>query len=330
MARLLTQPKAFFNAPVFQGKGKTRRYFEGWYYKCLNADATAAIAVIPGIAMDPSGNRHAFIQVLDGIQATATYHTFPASAFHASEKEFEVRIDKHFFSSHKLVTDLPGLRADLTFTDLTPWPAPFYSPGIMGPFSFIPFMECYHGIVSMDHTINGEIELNGTPVSFNRGRGYMEKDWGRSFPSAYIWMQSNHFESPSISLKASVAKIPFMGSSFVGFIAGLLIENKLIRFTTYNRCSLKDAAVGTSDVLLTFGHPDYTLTIKAHRREATGLAAPIHGFMEGRIEESMTSRLDVTLKDRKTGRIVWQGCGEHAGLEVAGNVSEIARLLDCN
>ena len=43
-------------------------------------------------------------------------------------------------------------------------------------------MECYHGIVSMDHTVNGLIEINNEKIDFSEGRGYIEKDWGRSFP----------------------------------------------------------------------------------------------------------------------------------------------------
>lgn len=45
----------------------------------------------------------------------------------------------------------------------------------MGPFAFVPFMECYHGIVSMDHIIQGELEIDGATVDFSNGRGYMEK-----------------------------------------------------------------------------------------------------------------------------------------------------------
>ncbi len=51
-------------------------------------------------------------------------------------------------------------------------------------------------------------------------------------------MQTNHFSKPGISLKASVANIPWLGRSFVGFIAGLYFENQLIEFTTYKPSSL--------------------------------------------------------------------------------------------
>ncbi|MEZ4893124.1 MAG: tocopherol cyclase family protein [Saprospiraceae bacterium] len=39
------------------------------------------------------------------------------------------------------------------------------------------------------------LTINGEELDFTGGKGYMEKDWGRSFPSAYFWMQTNHFRS---------------------------------------------------------------------------------------------------------------------------------------
>lgn len=32
---------------------------------------------------------------------------------------------------------------------------------IMGPFKFIPFMECRHSVWSMRHPVNGEVNING-------------------------------------------------------------------------------------------------------------------------------------------------------------------------
>ena len=44
--------------------------------------------------------------------------------------------------------DFPVLYASA----LDGWPVKVTSPGAMGPYAFVPFMECYHGVVSMDHT----------------------------------------------------------------------------------------------------------------------------------------------------------------------------------
>jgi hypothetical protein len=82
-------------------------------------------------------------------------------------------------------------------------------------------MECYHGVLSFDHGITGQLTVNGEIFDFNGGRGYIEKDWGQAFPKAWIWMQSNHFEQPGTCLTASVAIIPWLRSAFSGFVVGL-------------------------------------------------------------------------------------------------------------
>ena len=204
-----------------------------------------------------------------------------------------------------------------------PWPNHWYSPGIMGPYTFLPFMECYHGIVSMDHGIDGQIEVDGETLDFGNGRGYIEKDWGQSFPSAYIWLQTNHFSQPGISLKVSVAKIPYLGYSFVGFIAGLWLGDRLIQFTTYNRSVLRKSEIDTEKVVVVMENKKFRLEILVLREAATALASPILGLMDGRIEESMNARVEVNLVDRKSGKSIFNDVGRNAGLEVAGKIEEI-------
>jgi len=155
---------ALFNAEQYHGWGKTKRYFEGWYYKLLNADATEAYAFIPGIAMDENGHQQAFVQVLDGKRLTASYHKFDAKDFVPKGGTFEVNVGNSFFSKDKIRLDLPNATGTLNFQDLTPWSSSWYSPNIMGPFSFMPFMQCYHGILSMNHTIQGSLNL--PPIIF--------------------------------------------------------------------------------------------------------------------------------------------------------------------
>ena len=67
----------------------------------------------------------------------------------------------------------------------------------------------------------------------------------------------------------------------------------------------------------------YRLEILAHREAVTQLASPISGFMTGRIEESMTSGIDVFLFDKKSNSTILNDTGRNAGLEVAGKINEI-------
>ena len=147
--------KAHFNPERFQGWGKTRNYFEGWYFKLIDDDGAHALALIPGIAMDESGEGHAFIQVLDGINSTAQYHKFPRSVFKPEIDRFFVRVGNNEFSDDHIKLDLDDLKGSIRITGKASWPNPWYAPGIMGPFSWLKFMQCNHGIVSMDHRLDG-------------------------------------------------------------------------------------------------------------------------------------------------------------------------------
>jgi tocopherol cyclase len=322
---MINKIKAFFNPEQFQGWGKTSNYFEGWYFKVLSADVSHAFAFIPGIAMDQKGKQQAFIQVLDGRKKTAQYHTFHIDSFTPIAGKFAIHIQDNFFSETCIKLNMPNVKGELQFKGNVPWPKSFFSPGIMGPFSFIPFMECYHGIVSMNHAIEGSLNINGSSIDFTGGLGYIEKDWGRSFPSAYVWMQTNHFSAEGISLKASVANIPWLGSSFVGFIAGLWLHDRLIQFNTYNGTILRKLKINEKTVEILMQNKTYELSIVAHRDQATSLASPINGLMDGRIEESMSSIVNVELIETKSRKVIFSDKGYHAGLEVAGDIQKILK-----
>ncbi len=320
---IIKRIRSLFNPEQYHGWGRKRKYFEGWYFKVVDKDENNAFAFIPGISMNPDGERHSFIQVLDGKKRSSVYHRFGYNDFKTTSGEFEMEVSGNYFSNNRIELNLPGLTGRLDFSDQARWPNRWYSPGIMGPYAFVPFMECYHGILSLDHRISGNLIINGEKVDFTGGRGYTEKDWGHSFPSAYIWMQTNHFSRENISLKMSVAKIPWLGSSFVGFIAGVLIDGRLYQFTTYNGSKILKTAVDKEHVQVILGNRHYRLEISAVRSGSTKLSSPIEGFMGGHIFESLEAEVEVTLTDIRNGRIILNDKGKNAGLEVAGEVDEL-------
>jgi hypothetical protein len=303
----LTRLRNLFHPERFQGWGEHRRYFEGWYFKMVNREGSEAFAIIPGIAMDGEGRQHSFIQVLDGKRKTARYHRFDKDAFTPARDRFSVSIGPNAFSEQGLTLEVDGLSGRLGFHGNIPWPKPFYSPG-------------------MDHTLEGSLTLEGGRViDFTGGRGYLEKDWGRSFPSAYIWLQTNHFGQAGTSLKCSVANIPWLGSSFVGFIAGLWWEGRLIRFTTYNRSRLLTCRADMQRVGIVLENPRYRLEVEVERDAPTALASPILGLMDGRIEETMNAVANMQLVDRRTNRVLLEDRGHNTGLEVAGDIERILK-----
>ena len=316
---------AIWNPHVYHGWGRSKKFFEGWYYKIVDNSQTNAFAIIPGIAMDENGNKQSFIQVLDGKNLKAEYFKFDSEEFKPTPKKHDLYIGENHFTRTTLSINLPGLKGNLTFKNLFPWSNTFLSPGIMGPYSFVPFMECYHGIISMNHDIEGSLFQNQKEICFDNGRGYIEKDWGHSFPEAYVWMQSNHFSKSGISFKSSIAIIPWLKSSFIGHIAGVLIDGKLIEFTTYNGTKLNICDISQENVSIIMQNRLFKLKINAIREKATTLAAPISGFMDGRIDESMKAQIKVELIDKKSNKTILDDTGKSAGIEVAGDYKKLIK-----
>ncbi len=306
---------------MYHGWGRRRNYFEGWYCKIVDPEERFAFAFIPGISMDADGNQHAFIQVLDGKACTAAYHEFPAPAFRPDRRRFGLDLGDNYFSAERVVLDLPEVRGELHLQNRTPWPKMLGAPGIMGWYSFVPFMECYHGIVSLHHDLEGALTVRGERVDFTGGRGYMEKDWGQSFPSSWIWVHSNHFDDPQpVSLTASVARIPWLGSHFIGYIVGFWRRRRLYRFATYTGAMMR-AQLGEHTVSLAFKDRRRRLELLARQAGGGELISPIAGSMAGKVNESMQST--VSVKFFEDEQLIFEGEGRNTALEVAGPAAEL-------
>ena len=316
---LLLKPEAF------HGNKSKRPFFEGWYHK-LTTKSNKSLAIIPGIYKSgQSKNETAFIMVFDGSNKKVFFERYSTKEFECSKSEYKLYIGSNYFSLDEIKLDISSksfqLNGRVTTEYLKPWPVSLFEPGCMGWYTYIPTMECFHGILSMDHSLSGKLELNKSLYNFSDGRGYIEKDWGHSFPLGYVWMQSNHFSKSEISFKLSVAKIPMKGFSFIGFIAGVWVNSELIEFTTYNFSNLRKCSISKEEVSIEMDNNKYKLIAKATRSKSTKLAAPIQGFMDSRIEESMNSKINLVLIDKKINKSIIDDIGSSACIEVAGNYS---------
>jgi hypothetical protein len=325
--RNIWRPESFhYHHRLERGGGQ----FEGWYIKLVDAAGEQPYALIPGVFL--GADRHAFVQVLDGRAGTAAYHRFPLDAFEAERDRFEVRIAGNRFGTSGVSLDIDGdassakqaVRGEVRFGPWRPWPVTALSPGIMGPYSFVPFMECNHGILSLDHALEGALEVDGLTTGFDGGRGYVEKDWGRSFPSGYVWTHSNHFERPGISLTAAVAIIPWLTGAFRGYIIGLLHDGVLHRFTTYTKSVLERLEMTDTHLHLVIRNRTHRLEVDAEKADGAILHAPYEKQMIERVAETMTSEVDVRLS-RLDGGVVFAGRGSNACLEAQGDLD---RVLD--
>ena len=273
-------------------------YFKGWYFKCSTKDKT--IALIP--AYHYSNNiKSASLQIITDDKAL----NIPFDTLEYREKPLYVKIGNCVFSERGITLDFKNdnleLKGKLRFKDLCP-----IGYDIMGPFKFVPFMQCRHSVYSMSHKINGEITVNDQLYKFENGTGYIEGDRGRSFPKKYIWTQCC-FENNSLML--SVADIPFLSAHFTGIIGIVFLNSKEYRIATYLGAKIKQINKNT----VTVKQGDFELTAKLLKKNAQPLAAPTNGNMSRTIHESASCKAYYQFSHK--GRVLCEFTTDKASFE---------------
>jgi tocopherol cyclase len=307
-----------FRPHVFQGNLKNRNYFEGWYFKQVSADLENVWSFIPGISLSPEGDT-AFIQVIDGISGNTAWFDYPLDTFTFDSKAMEIKVGNSWFTENGIHIDIEQnghiFKGELKFSNRIGFPSTLLAPGIMGWYSFVPFMECKHGIVSVSHSIEGLLNCNGQTTDFSGGKGYIEKDWGTSFPESWIWIHSNHFSEPSASFTFSVAKIPWLGSSFIGHICFLYCNGRFYRFATYNGSKINSLNWSGNRLSIMVRNRNHQLEIQVKPNKGGHLKAPVSGKMTRIIKESIDSTLMLKLTGRD-GQILFEDTGQRTGFEI--------------
>lgn len=290
--------KTLYKPEVFQGNMKKRNYFEGYFFKLVNQNEKETLVIIPGISLKDE-DTHAFIQILREKTGKSYYFRYPIQTFSYDKDTLFFQIGDNLFTQsyvrlniHEDNLDICGI---VWFDNLQPVDNKLLRPGIMGPFRFIPFMECYHGVVSMNHNLKGTLLIDHKTVKFTGGKGYIEKDWGNNFPNAYLWTQSNNFMDSNLSVMLSIAQIPFLRRYFTGFIACISIENKTRVLATYTGAKIKKFKIEEDEICIEIKNRKERIEIKLSSTPGKQLIAPQKGAMQRTVYESLASKMEIKI-----------------------------------
>ncbi|CAF1049585.1 unnamed protein product [Rotaria sp. Silwood1] len=344
-------------------------FFEGWYYKIVSNEYNNTFVIIPGVHRNDT-KQHSFIMV--AYNNISHYYRFPYETFSSSLDEFYITIDnkKNIFSYDKLMINVQpnndddateSFQMNLTLSSHIHIPDLLWiMPGTMGPYSWIPTMQCYHHVLSMTHNIYGSIQINQNEKQNISGLGYIEKDWGHSFPSVWIWGQANQWKnllstsSSSASLFFSLALIPwYFNMEFAGFLIVFEYNNKFYHFNTYLQSIIHDLSVNSTTNQVSFNVYDvlfqYKLHISTYCNELENISgAMLYGPRDDRmikfVKEFLTKNIhfdvrlskliyNMTLNKDNTNifiqhgyyeEIIFQGQAQNIALEITGDVNRLS------
>ena len=260
-------------------------YFYGWYFRCQSEEKT--VAIIPAVHLSEQ-KKSCSIQVIT--EEGAWNKEFPIEQFRKRKDKLALRIGDQIFSQRGLFLNLEEneikIKGRLVFGKFT---KPKYD--IMGPFRYIPGMECRHAVYSMCHSVNGTLFINGKKFYFKNAMGYMEGDSGISFPKKYAWTQ-HFFEEGSLVLAA--AQIPWAGFCFMGTIGIVWWRGKEYRFATYLGAYVIKMERGE----IWIKQRNYQLRVKLLEKDMRLLQAPYKGKMIRKIGENPSCRVKYCMMNK--------------------------------
>lgn len=270
----------------FYGNKKKKNYFEGWYLKQQTNNYT--IAFIPSFHISKNGKKSACLQV---ITKEGSYHfSFPENKFKAYTDYFCIKIGSNLFTKEGILINLTSkdicIKGTLYFGEFLP---PKYN--IMGPFQFIPFLQCRHDILSLSHHVYGRLTINNQEIKFENGTGYIEKDRGCSFPSSYLWTQTNSLTKEKFCIMIAAAKIPITCFTFTGSIICIYYKGKQYQLATY----LGAKVLLFQEQKIVIQQRKFLLIAELLKSQSYLLKAPQSGKMSHYIKESPVSTVQYQL-----------------------------------
>lgn len=298
-------------------KDSDNQLFEGWYFKVV--DRKISLAIIVGISKTKDKS-YAFIQTLDTYTNQSQMIEYDIEDFKWGKDPFYVKLKNNLFTKNEIVLDIEHelieLKGNLISNQFIKLKKTSYAPTIMGPFYYIPFLECNHGIISLKHDVSGDLRINNETFNIN-GIGYIEKDWGHSFPKDYLWLQSNNCRQNDAHLFLSIANIPFLGSNFNGIIMNLLVEGKQFRVATYYGARIQETGTKDGYHYLVIKQASYKFYLKIKPGNQFELKAPQFGEMANNVQEGLSALavLLVYKNDKQISKYKFTRCG----FELFGN-----------
>ena len=290
--------------------------FEGWFSKVDDVNNDLMFSVIWGYST-VENDRHAFIHFTNSITHKTKYIRYPLEDLSFTNNPFILKIGQNKLSKEFMILNINEddlkVKGEFSFNNLKTLKKSFLKPNIMGILSYLP-NECNHSISSLHYKVKGNISINNKTFNID-GIGYMEKDWGTSFPKKYVWTQGSDVLGNSVVF--SNATVPILGRYATGFFLVILHNDKEYRFSSIEGSKMLSFEADHNSFKGKIQKGNLTVEIFAKQYNPISLKSPNMGEMKSSIKESLDGNLKVVLLEN--GKVSFEITNERASIDVHFN-----------
>lgn len=188
-----------------------------------------------------------------------------------------------------------------------------------GWLSFLPIFEPGWQILMAHGLATGWIEWRGQRYEFSQVPAYSEKNWGRSFPQKWFWINCNSFEDTvGLAITAGGGRRKVLWQTEEVAMIGIHYRDRFYEFVPWNaRVTWQIQPWGDWQMQAT--NSDYQITIAGTTDVAgTMVSTPTERGLVMCCRDTLQGRLTIDLATRSGDRIV-TASSINAGLEVGGD-----------
>jgi len=314
--------------------GDAYSFFEGWYVRCILPDLSASFAFM--FSVEASGV--ATIQVAGCDDEVHFHQLADITGFRASTKSLRMQHWDGDGCGYELSSGgccgviSGGISWMIRYSALNSWGDrdSAYSRCTATRLSRLrAFEPGWQVLVAHGVGLNGVINYGGKSYALDGCRIYIEKNWGRSFPSKWWWLQANAFPSiPDLSITAvGATRTVINWEETVGMIA-IHYRGTLYEFANWNSDVNWEVKWGewSAEAKSCSGY----LARVCARTEENGVwvRGPTKNGMIPNVRDAMNGRLTVSLSDPDGNFLLKQVVCSTAQVEIGGDVGDVGDVGD--
>lgn len=300
----------------------SKNNFENWYFKLVDGNKEKTLDILIEMHSTKQG-KEAYIQVMgNAIHEVICVH-YPIESIRSEETE--IQIGENVLGLEQITLNIKKedfhLKGELILSHHKQLKQSLWVPGLMGPYKYLPFLESYHEVLSLEHTLMGSLWINENKIVFDEGKGYIEKDWGKATPNVWLWAQCNHFKRKDVALMIGVARLPIFFDYYTCFSIPIYYKDRVEIFSNYNGGHLSKLYRYKGYVHLIITQKSKILDIKIYGSDENSCTASKSSHMIRDVYACDTAKIEVLITEN--GQTVFEEVGTLCELEMGGNTSKL-------
>lgn len=296
-----------------RGTVNRHNFFEGWFQKVYSIEHRASVVIIYGYATKNPPERFGFIQILVPGEYPISYY-FPKEEVTMDPTNHIVRMGKNLLSIKELLISTELIQINLKMSVTYPIRGLKNS---MGYSYYLPNLPCYHAVLNPAHFVSGTIQINGRSTVLTNERGYLEKNWGISFPQDYLWLHALDPTDSGVSVLFSHASIEWMGKSFDKHLGHIRFRGTEIDLRELRHVDIRCVKKSPSEYRISLISKTITLVIEVESVRQVVFKGPNSGKLSRDILHHADSNIFITLTSES----------HNESFKLIGNFEDIGSLF---